>query len=555
MSLFENLHDIVTPGVQLNQSFGNNNKTAATLWLIPPKQVPNQFRRPARYRFNGAFQHDLMNNVEQTSLPGHYSFMNSFMFDSDAAKSAILPSDRAAEINLSSFSNCWTFVLIVDNDPRMSPVQIVNAVPSRMIYSGWVIDEPVATIGANKTYNFSCIFNTTHHITLSALEAYDKTGLRRRVDTTGDYNYISPSVAQMTTTTGEQLMNLQPDKVLSSITEDPISQTGFGISSGSAILTPNPGAKSVEIPAELNAPAYHLHRIVDGLSEATKLNSAFGEEDAAGWIQPDVDIGFNTRSVDERSLHGALTTTLAPGRNAEFNTSLNPSQPFTFGELNAIFGKSLTIVDNLKRPSTIDYNLRANSGNMRRDVMTALVSDSIPPMLSKFNLGEIGFRYNSYLDRKSSGTYNQSYIRTNSSAWQLTQISGLYQCTPNELEAAYSRFQTSIFNTLFKTLICGGDFDLMVHCSLGGTCLVNLNYLDEINSYHGEQNSFVETNNLLGGLNSSLIGSTDDLVNNAGQFSTIMTTIADLNRSTNQGYDGPAVSPNPQSSTKTSLFE
>ena len=54
---------------------------------------------------------------------------------------------------------------------------------------------------------------------------------------------------------------------------------------------------------------------------------------------------------------------------------------------------------------------------------------------------------------------------------------------------------------------------IIVHCSIGGVSLIHLNLLD-FASVHG----FVETNNLLGGLNTPLVGTVSNFNNNAIQL-------------------------------------
>ena len=91
--------------------------------------------------------------------------------------------------------------------------------------------------------------------------------------------------------------------------------------------------------------------------------------------------------------------------------------------------------------------------------------------------------------------------------------------------------QTYLDVTLFPIIkTAAGDFDLMVHCSIGGVSLIHLNLLD-----HAPVQGFVENNNLLGGINTATVGSDKDVSNNSAQLVSMVNDLVPLTQSQDRG--------------------
>ena len=471
-----------------SSNFFNASNSRALLYLMTKKFTPNQTRRALTYNFGGEFRKDLQENLSKAPNAG-YNNLNAMMLDSTNAKSAILPAAIGEPVNLSPFNDFWTFILVIDNDTGTSPFGTISPIPTRMLYSGWVADEPVTKQNLSQGYveNPNAVLSTTHHTTLTVQQTLSPMGGASHIETTGDYDYI-PTVIQQLQMNQSPLYSLKPSDVTNGIT--------VGDSAHNYSVSPVPVAaahKSIEVPTELNAPAFHLQRMVSGMADTVKHLANPTESD----IFAGEDVAIST-----------MATMLADGRNSILN-DLNPNEPITIGQLRAKYGNNLEIVV-CNQPFDPQYDLVGNEVPNRRNVLTAVVSSSLPPLLAQFGLAEIAFRYNSF-HRPAGGLGSTNGDR---GVFQLLNISGLFTTSQDQLNLAWDQLCRYMKMTLFPIILTnGGHFDLTCHCSLGGASLINLQLLDEI-----IDQGLIETSNLLGGLNTPLVGNQNAVTNNAGQM-------------------------------------
>ena len=487
------------PIQMLNQvGFANQRRGKASLFLMSRRIIPDQFRRPLMYQFGGEFRMALQENMEKAQRPG-YNSLSSLMVEDRAAKAAIMPTTQGQHVNLNFFSEQWTYVLVCDNDNGLSPLGTISAIPSRMLYSGWVVDEPVAKANMSAQYvpNPAAVFQTTHHTTLTVQQSLTQDGAFNRTETTGDYDYLAPMVQQLQAD-GKQLFDLMPDRVVNGIIEDPVNPFSFQTAHAPIVAQ----QKSLEIPTELNAPAFHLQKVVGGMADMVRHLQSPSQNDLA--IGNDVAMSV-------------LATTLHPGHNQVLN-DLDPGAPFTFGELIQKYGDALEIVV-CQQPSDLQYDLVSASAPSKRNVLSSIVSSSIPPLLAQFGLAEVAFRFNSTIPAVGGlGSTNGER-----GVFKLLNLATLYAGSDIEMSTAWDNMQRYLRMTLFPIIKAnGGEFDLYLHCSLAGVSLVNLQLLDEI-----QERGLLETNNLLGGLNTPVIGGQLELQTNAGQlFGAVKDTMA-----------------------------
>ena len=486
------------PVQMLNQVGFVNQRRKATLFLMSRRMIPDQFRRPLMYNFGGEFRMALQDNMMKAQRPGYNSY-NALMTDAPTAKSAIMPTTMGQQVQLSTFSDMWTYVLVGDNDSGLSPLGTLTSIPSRTLYSGWVVDEPVTkqNMGAGYVPNPYAVFQTTHHTTLTVQQQYTPTGAFNHTETTGDYDYLAPMVQNLQSN-GQPLFDLSPSKVANGIVEDPLNPHSFQISDAPIATS----AKSIEIPTELNAPAFHLQKVVGGMADMVRHLGNPNQNDLA--IGNDIAINV-------------LASTLNPGRNSVLN-DINPDVPFTFDELLRRYGDGLEIVV-CQQPSDVQYDLVSAQAPSKRNVLASIISSSMPPLLAQFGLAEVAFRFNSSIAAVGGlGSTNGER-----GVFQLLNIATLYAGSETEIASAWENLQRYMRLTLFPIIKAnGGEFDLHLHCSLAGVSLVNLQLLDEI-----VEGGLLETNNLLGGLNTPIVGGQMELQQNASQlFGAVKDTMA-----------------------------
>ena len=479
--------------------------THATLYLLKQRRIPDQMRRSHLYQFGGQFRDDLMNNLNDAMTTNHrYTAKDAMMPDVISAREAVLPSATGDMVNLKLFSDYWTFVLILDQGNSTDPLGIASSIPSRMLYSGWVISEPATKSGARWVFNPSAVFQTTHHTTMVIQQQMTPFGVNRQITTTGDFDYLDAQTAQaLTQSPGTvNLYSLQPNHVAGAIVMD--SVTGSVSTAGKPLASLlQQGKGSVEIPSDLNSPTYHLKTIVGGLVDTIKHTTG-----------NDTDI-FDTGAD---AFMSTLSHACGCGANFSTTSKLDPSKPFTMGDLTFKFGDGL-VVNVVDQPYDTMIELANPGSPTKRNVMTAVLSSSLPPLLAEFGLADVSFRYNSWVKSDSLDTL----VGVNDKGlFQLFNISSLYQITQDRLNNSWNLLQKYLRNTVFPIILANaGEFDLMVHCSIAGTSLINLNLKDEL-----PESGLVETNNLLGGLNSPLIGAQSVAQTNACELANVVRQIA-----------------------------
>ena len=122
------LQSIQTFDNKKNLLLNHSWNTTTQLYLFAPKDIANYGRRPLKYDFNESFRQQLNNRLGNVNSLGGWREEDAIMTNSLAASSAIMPTTQADLINLSGFSDYWTFLLF-DRKKALHPdtMRIWNA--------------------------------------------------------------------------------------------------------------------------------------------------------------------------------------------------------------------------------------------------------------------------------------------------------------------------------------------------------------------------------------------------------------------------------------------
>lgn len=474
----------------------NNSIPKVTLYLIPPTHISDHCRRAHTYKFGGGnFQADLTENVEKALTQRNYSYSDTYMPGSRSALEAILPSANGERVNLNYFSECWKFILIIDNASEMSELGIATINPGRKLYEGWVAggEEP-ATMGldGNIHINETAVLSTTHHTSL----LIDKTlgfggSAGERIHVIGDYDYVDGSVAQAIAPRHrpQELCDLTPSKVMNVISED--TETGMFNTGTTSIAGTN---HSIELDSSLNNPKVHLSTVVGGLVDSSKNYAENSNIDGDCY-------------TDINNFIKATSSLMNTGSNSY--QILDPSVPHTLGEIRNKFDNALEVI--VCDLGITNYENSDPCTPSRRNVMSSIINSSLPSLLAENSIASVKFRYNSWI----SSEFEEGCAGKPRGSFQLLGISPLYHLDDNRITKAWIDFKRSLRDKLWPIIIHNaGEFDVMVHCSLAGASLIQLNLYD----WHDSDKGYIETNNLLGGLNTPLLGTVDDFKNNATEL-------------------------------------
>lgn len=478
----------------------------AVLYLFGKKYVPDQFRRAHTYKFGDAFIDDLQeytaSHIDKPAYP------DSHMPNSAAAREAVLPSLKGHHVGLNRMSDFWTFVLVVDKGSGGGVFARAHAA-SRMLYTGWIAnDEPAALAGAQWVLNPNAILSISHHTVLSAGGIIDAAGMNSQFEVTSNRDFADSSVLSCIETNGEQLYTLDPSKVANSIVGD--------MASGSFSMAPDVvkiGAQdgTIETVSRYEDPIQHLRRVVEAFPDSRKDLEYDGFLQGNGMggslFSSGPDVAMQTFSMHTQQSNVMVR-----------DGDIDPGKPITIGEIQSRFGPALDyqIVVPEFNPT---YELSSAEAPSRRNVFSALISTSIPDLAVGLGICDLSFRYNSTIPQEDQFGY--PIVGGERGAFHLMRIGTIHNSTEAQTKHAWSILSHRLKTMLWPVIQSEcGNFDVTVSYSFVGNTLVNLALLDEL-----PEQGLIETNNLLGGLNSPLVGSRAELMNNQDQLTRVVSSL------------------------------
>lgn len=491
----------------LNRQVIQRTQGKATLFLFTPRNRPDQWRRPYLYQFGGEMKMAVDETINR-ALRGTANGMTTMMLNQPIARSAILPNAQGQLVTVSNLNDYWTFILIIDNDNGVNPLGMATSTPTRMLYSGWIMGEPVTK--RNMTvdswaHNPSAQLITTHHTTLCVHECIGPTQTYSQINTTGDFDYYDGNMMQQLTPTQEQLYDLQPSKIANNICD--VEPNMFTVAP--APIKSN--RTTTEISTDINRPTHHLQKVIGGLIDSVKLS----------------DQANQMGSVDALSggdvMMRSFELTLGGGTSNVVLNGLRPNQPFSMQDLDDRYGTSL-MVQVCETPKDATYELSDGQRPSARNVFTSVISSSLPSMLAQYGLADCAFRYNSAMRP------NELFPDPNKQGvMEVYNFSSLYGATDQALRLAWENFERELRMCLFPIIRSNaGEFDLTAWCSIAGCSLVNLNLLDDMTVESGMQ----ENSNLLGGMNTPFLGINGEFQRNAGELYHLTQDVANINVNT-----------------------
>lgn len=491
-----------------NSGLGSAN---ATLFVFTPRFHPQHIRRSHLYEFTQNFKgHTGELLAEFANHPRTDDLIKGVSQDPDVYQ-AILPSAQVDVINTQALSEHWSFILIVDQ-PN-SGIQN-SSLPNRVVVSGYCDSEPVTMTGGGQMYiNERARLASQNFVNVSKYTSYGIDRSKQCLHTIDSDDLVNGATLSMLHTDQSGVAvheySLDPSSVMNSVSidrsydypryddvqfvEPTTSSSGFTIGA----LPLSSEEKSVFIPTALKHPRYHLQQILDGMGTAVSSDK-YGYNETYGLKDFGTDYLANLAS--NSSSHMASRTPTAANIP-------NITQAFTMSELLKFYPN--LHIEIMHQPFDPQYELDAQLTNIsKKNISTALVSDAITAIMASFAIADVQFRYNSW----TMPQYNDGRLQTERGVFQLFGISLLAQMSESYIDGVWYHFQNHLRNYLFPIIKQqNGEFDLTVHASLCGVTLVSLHYLDEVNTFTG----LAETDNLLGGLNSPVVGTFDSLQNNA----------------------------------------
>ena len=493
--MYYNYSDNYT-GPTLNMQI-NNNTEQAVLMLFSRIYTPDFARRPMVYAFGGEFRRELSDRLANVGTLGGWQVSKGYFGKDACATSIVLPSPHADKVQMSVFSELWSFILIINTIKPSPSFTGMPSMVSREIFSGFVCDDPVSTsliMGQNSDIvNYNALLVTTHHTCFNLSD-----NIISPMSIESDTDIIPQQQAANIQMDGTALTSLRPDKLVQGMVPvDNVFDAGM-------MYSPVPLNQNTDIAEEVDAsyniPTTHVTKMVDGLAKSianTPFNNCLGVGDAMDKLTEN------------------LSAQLQPGYSCRlvFNQNrqmIRPDKPFTMGDLDLAFPGNSLHVQVCRQPAGQNVNLVDPMAPTIENQMTSLISSCLPVLLMEHGFTDIRLRYTT-CDPNGHQAYK---IEEDPPPGTLVQLTQAYY------SQKIQNLMDDIINDIFAIIRANaGEFDVMIECSVGGVTLVDLNLLD----WHSQhQNGFMLTNNRLGGLNSSLIGSSSVSEGNQKQLSNVL---------------------------------
>ena len=467
----------------------------AVLWLFSKAFTPDYARRPMLYNFNGGFRHQLNERLSTVGTLGGWNDSKAFFNNSPDTANLILPSVHAEEVNMSIFSELWTFVLSVTNIRGTPAYTGIPPITSTEIFSGYLTDDPVSNVlmssGHSKPINETAMLITTHHTTLNR-----GTTETEPFTVMADADLIPQQIVSNIQKNGVGIASLRPDKLAQGITVQGPFDSGIQTSPVPLDQTAT-GSEEVDVAYAL--PGIHVAKLTKGLANSiatTNFTNCVGDGDSMAELTTN------------------LASSLQPGYSAMISPDVNkqkirPDMPFSIHDISTAYPNTLVTI--CQQPPGQQVDLVDPMAPTVTNQMSSLISSCLPMLLTEYGFSEIIMRYCSW-DKNPNPFIRGSY--------HIEHAATLCDVTPAIYETKLNALISDIIDRLFGVILANaGEFNVNINCSIGGASLVDLTLLDYASH---NQNGFTLVDNRLGGLNSPMVGSYEASKANQLQLSSII---------------------------------
>lgn len=491
-------------------------KSQAKLYLFTPKIIPTQVLRPFKYNFSDELINDLNDyeSMARAVAPAGGGLTKS------SINMAILPDTVGMPLDMNTFSNQWSFVLIIDDHgPFVGIKHAVQTPATRIITTGYIVDEPIhrpTMTSSNPSLNPNAILVFTH---TSILHQHNKMG-QSGFGSLHSLSHNADLVSEINAQVANQDVYVMTPHDLRTATHMSMGEFGgkefTGAYGGLSLSNSKQGEPCRKIQGSLNSPKHHLADIMHGADAA--LAATKGEyinSTVVDSVTADEDETFRTKF--QQCVTGS--NSLLPRHG------LNTDMPASLGELKALY-PSLS-VQPFEIPNQSTWGVTPQTMMAKKTVMSSLVSAALSSLIPGSGLANISFRYSSWVK-------TDQFSSMNPGVWEVQGFGTLMESTAQNQMKALNVFKQVVETQLFPILLAfGGEFDLMAFVNITGETLIDLNYLDETSEMLGE--GFYETTNRLGGINNPNTANAQILDQNAFELEKLVNIIG-IN---NFGKDSP----------------
>lgn len=500
----------------------------AKLFLYSARQYGTQVLRPFSYGF-----------TEQAAnfLLGKGDTLNEAMQRKDVryspeVASIIRPDAQGVAIDMTSFSNMWSFVLLI-HLPNNYNSGVLSAEGSKLlVFKGHCGDEPLDPASAwmsTPIINKNCpLFVHSREILRDNPTMINAFGCKNTVDVCGITDVIDGCLNVCSK--DKELYLMTPSNVL-----DNFSSNGLENASAAGLCSIANDRKTVQ--ADLKDPGLHLRQILQGIDasneEATSAEySPHGIDTFSGALSPAADVTqFKQNVVSQLSMMNGPS---------DIEQGIEIKNVVTIGDVERGYPNLIVIpqaINNMPQMDILpqDYvSKRTNYSSMAASAITAIASGC--------GLCSISFQYQSYDPARRSDLIKSSF--------QVVPENTMLTCPPSNpdmynlhLEGAVKMFRMKLENDLvpFIKYVCG-EFFMQATYSNNAETVVNLQFLDDSPSTNGD--GWFETPNRLSSLSSTSVGTKENFDNNGYSLNAFVAQIQGQTQKNAMGltaFDRPGI--------------
>jgi hypothetical protein len=502
----------------MNQMQINSNKVI--LFFITPKALPPEARRPQQYSFGDDFYNQLSFHASEMSFnPDQIkNHLQNEVFRGSI--NLVNPSQEAIPLKTDALSNYWTFIMIIDQIGTSSGLGSAIPSPTRTIYTGFCIGEPVnyATrhLHTKMPMNPECRLEVTNYMTIVNLQKMSQYGgYTNQVGTRQSVDLINPMSMQMISPP-ESRFNLDPENALACVNyyANGTGQNATFSIEEAALSTPGVDNTSVEnktmMPQIIRSNRHHgallASEVIDASSAKQFNDNRFDTNSAV--LASDID-NANEQFMTSLSNRTALIKGMT--RNG-----IDVGKAISLNELVAKYtdGAIERIVVEVNRTSP--WETINQLPNSLTNIWNNIISTTLPVLANENQISGISFAYDSYADngtRFDKGQFHHSHVEFHT------------VFSPEEQRQRVKSIERDLKQCLFNPIVeQAGEFRVLIHYTSVGECTIHLEIYDL-----GSQNptGFSEYCSKLGGLSSPLIGTAEQAQHNSQELSSLILRMGD----------------------------
>lgn len=483
---------------------------SCVIYIFTPKTISDTCRRPYMYHFDNGYREAVVDLVDKARMGIGYNQGDNFMRTERSRFGAITPAADGQLVELSRYSDCHTFIMIVDK--QMGGDRIVTGFNSKLIYSGVIHGEPMvqsATLG-RLVPNERAILTITHHTKLVD-EMMGARNNHRDVYVEHDVDLI-PVVETSQLSRYNNLTDMRPGSVMAAApsfltpeeraSRNPDEEYAAPISLAEEIHGDS-DVVSVATSTSINNPVNHLEHITSALVDSA-LTGTNAEDLWADKLQT-LHNGCMFASNFGTNLNSTSITPM------KVQGDLDPVKNYSMAELDRMYPDLKAIY--VEQPRQLGFEVAdVMDPSTPRNIVGSILADCLPTTLVNSKLADACFAYSSW--KSSPENSRRGYI----GSLDIQDASPIVAMDEVEYNNAVDSFRQTLLRDIFPMILAQdiGDIEVFVACSVAGTSQIDVNLLDFNESY--QDKGYINRNNSLGGFNSPMVGTFNDGIANQVQL-------------------------------------